>query len=92
MFIVLAIVILGVVIGMQIHVPGASALFSKLLNIIIYVLLLVMGIVVGGNERIVNNLSTIGLQALIITLGAVFGSMLFAAFIYKKIFKEGEQR
>ncbi|MFR9533961.1 MAG: LysO family transporter [Rikenellaceae bacterium] len=92
MFVVLAIVVLGVIIGTQIQFPKAPAFFSKLLNIIVYVLLLVMGIVVGGNERIVNNLSTIGLQAFIITLGTVFGSMIVAALIYKKIYKGGEQK
>lgn len=91
MFIVLAIVILGVIIGMQIRSPKAPALFSKMLNIIIYVLLLVMGVAVGGNERIVNNLSTIGLQSFVITLGAVFGSIIFAAIIYRSFFKSKEQ-
>ncbi|MFR9503138.1 MAG: LysO family transporter [Rikenellaceae bacterium] len=89
MFIVLGIIILGVLIGAQIRVPRASIVLSKLLNGIIYLLLLVMGIAVGGNEDIVNNLSTIGLQAFIITFGAVLGSLCFAYIIYRWAFKGG---
>ncbi len=91
MFIVLAIIIVGVLLGTQIRSAHAPALFSKLLNIIIYILLLVMGISVGGNERIVSNLSTIGLNATIIALGAILGSITFAAIIYNYIFKTGEE-
>ncbi len=90
MFIVLGIIFLGVLIGkFCIKSPKAPEVLSKALNIIIYLLLLVMGIAVGGNEDIVNNLSTIGLKAFIITFGAVMGSCICAAIIYKKIFKKG---
>lgn len=84
MFIVLAIIVVGILIGSQIRYEKAPSILSKTLNVIIYVLLLVMGIAVGGNKDIVNNLSTIGLKALIITLGAVIGSCICAAVIYKK--------
>ncbi len=92
MFIVLGIIILGVLIGTQIRSSKAPVLFSKMLNVIIYILLLVMGIVVGGNETIVNNLSTIGLRAFIITVGAVLGSMIFALIIYRYMFKNKSER
>ncbi|MFR9523745.1 MAG: LysO family transporter [Rikenellaceae bacterium] len=87
MFIVLGIIILGILIGTQIRSSKAPSIISKLLNAIIYLLLLVMGIAVGGNEQIVNNLPTIGLKALIITAGAVLGSAIFAAVLYRYLFK-----
>ncbi|MFI3316832.1 MAG: LysO family transporter [Rikenellaceae bacterium] len=90
MFKVLAIIIVGVLIGTQIRSVKAPGILSKLLNGIIYLLLLVMGIVVGGNEEIVSNLSTIGLRAFLITMGAVIGSAIFAAIIYRYIFKGKE--
>ncbi len=92
MFIVLAIILVGVLIGSQIRNTNAPAILSKLLNWIIYLLLLVMGVAVGGKERIVNNLSTIGLKAFIIATASVLGSIIFAYIIYRSIFKGGEQR
>ncbi len=88
MFIVLGIIILGVLLGQFIKSPKAPTLFSKALNVIIYILLLVMGISVGGNEQIVSNLSTIGLKALIITAGAMLGSCICAMLIFKKFFNQ----
>ncbi|MFI3280387.1 MAG: LysO family transporter [Rikenellaceae bacterium] len=90
MFIIIAIIIVGILIGTQIRSDKAPAVTSKLLFIIVHVLLLVMGIVVGGNETIVNNLSTIGLKAFIITFGSFMGSVICAAIIYRYVFKRGE--
>ncbi len=90
MFIVLAIIAIGIVIGSLIRSPKATKLFSGLLNYIIYLLLLVMGIVVGGNEHIVNNLSTIGLRALIISSGATLGSITLALILYRYINRKNE--
>lgn len=92
MFIVLAIIIVGIIIGMQIRTPKAPALLSKILNGIIYLLLLVMGISVGGNQTIIENLSTIGLQAFIITIGAVLGSLIFAYILYRWVFQKEVNR
>ncbi len=92
MFTVIGIIIVGVLIGLFIRSPKAPALFAKLLNIIVYVLLTAMGIMVGGNETIVRNLSTIGLQAFTITAGALAGSMAFAYIIYRYLFKEREEK
>ncbi|MFI3323346.1 MAG: LysO family transporter [Rikenellaceae bacterium] len=90
MFIVLAIIAIGIVIGSLIRTPKASKLFSGMLNYIIYLLLLVMGIVVGGNEQIVGNLSTIGLRALIISSGATLGSIILALILYRYINRKKE--
>ena len=41
-------------------------------------LLFLLGIDVGGNEAIIKGLHTLGLEAIIITLAAVTGSVLYA--------------
>ncbi len=92
MFKVLVILVIGFILGRQIRSEKAPTTLSRLLNIIIYVLLTVMGICVGGNKDIINNLSTIGLQSLIITIGAMAGSILFAFIIYRYIFKKREEQ
>ncbi len=53
----------------------------------IYLLLFLLGLSVGTNEAIISNLNTIGLKALLLTLGSVTGSVLAASFTYRLFFK-----
>jgi uncharacterized membrane protein YbjE (DUF340 family) len=48
----------------------------------IYLLLFLLGIAIGTNEIIVRNLPTLGLKALLISIGGVVGSVLFASIAY----------
>ena len=54
----------------------------------IYLLLFLLGISVGLNDKIMNNLDTIGVKALYLTLGAVGGSIILALIVYRLFFKE----
>ena len=49
-------------------------------------LLFLLGISVGINEKIINNLDSIGIKALWITLGAITGSVLVSWMLYKTMF------
>lgn len=60
---------------------------SRTTTIIIYLLLFMLGVSVGGNETVMSSLDTIGLHAVIITAGAMIGSMIMAWIIYKFIYK-----
>ncbi len=88
MFVIIGIILLGVVVGLLSRAKVKPNHVSKVMGVIIYILLLVLGIVVGSNETIINNLTTIGLKALIISIGSILGSCVFAAFIYRKLFKK----
>lgn len=59
---------------------------GKLLNIVIMILLFFLGVSVGNNEQVINNIAIIGVDALILTFGGLFGSLLFAKMIYKRFF------
>jgi len=88
MITVLVLMTLGIVIGLFVSkypkiVKGAD----KLTTWSIYLLLFLLGIGVGLNEKIINNLHTIGLQAMILTFGAVLGSLLLAYLTYTLFFK-----
>ena len=50
----------------------------KIITVLVWLLLLLLGIEVGANKEIINNLHTIGLEAIYITIGAVTGSVLAA--------------
>ncbi|MCZ4696207.1 LysO family transporter [Ancylomarina euxinus] len=87
--IVLAIMILGMGIGLFIgNRPKIIKVVGILTSFSIFLLLFLLGIGVGTNDRIINNLHTIGLQALILTIGAVLGSLLCAWATYKFFFQQ----
>lgn len=52
----------------------------------IYLLLLLMGFEVGSNPHIMQNLSSLGLEALLITIGALTGTLWAARVVYYKFF------
>ena len=58
-------------------------LADKLTMWAIYLLLFLLGITIGTNEVIVKNLPTLGLKALLITMGGVLGSVLLSWLAYK---------
>lgn len=60
---------------------------DKLIMIAIFLLLFFIGIDVGGNDLIVKNLPKIGLNALILTIGGVLGTISMSTIVYKKYFK-----
>lgn len=77
MVLVLALFVVGAVTGYFIRgreawMPGVD----WLTKIAIVVMLFLLGLKVGKNEEIVANLSSIGLQAFWLTLGAMAGSVL----------------
>ncbi|MDE6451497.1 MAG: lysine exporter LysO family protein [Odoribacter sp.] len=60
-------------------------------TIAIWVLLFSLGISVGNNEAILNNLDTIGWQALVMSTVAVLGSVVLSAVVYHVFFKNQEK-
>ena len=50
----------------------------RIITLLIWILLFLLGTEVGGNKMILEGLHTIGLEALVITLAAVAGSVLGA--------------
>lgn len=86
MFIVIAFMILGTVIG-YIFRSNKLGNISKIITFIIWVLLFLLGVEVGTNPDIIAGLGTIGVEALIITVAAVLGSALVALLLWRYIKK-----
>lgn len=61
-----------------------------IVNWAIFLLLFLLGVSVGTNKTILNNIDSILLTVIILTLGAVLGSVIIAYFTYKLFFKEYE--
>lgn len=67
--------------------PAILKINEKLTSLAIYVLLFLLGISVGLNNTILQHLDQIGFQALLITAGAVSGSVVTLWILYRFIFK-----
>ena len=79
----------GIIIGAMLNdKKKIISIIDKLTNWAIYALLFLLGISVGLNKTIINNLDSIGVNALIITVGAVFGSIIMALITFKLFFKK----
>ena len=75
----------GILIGFRFRKRNLKFI-SPLITVDIWVLLFLLGLKVGGDPKIMNNLGTIGGEALWLTLGAVGGSVLCAWGVYRFFF------
>jgi len=78
----------GIIGGVFIHQkPKLIKLNDRLISLAIYLLLFLLGVSVGLNKTIIQNIGTLGFQALIITLGAISGSVLMSWLIWRIFFR-----
>lgn len=85
MFIVLSLLVLGMGIGCVLRRFHCPANTSRSVSITIAALIFIFGIGVGANKVILDNISNIGIPALIISILGISGS-LAAAYCYDRIF------
>ncbi|MDE5676529.1 MAG: lysine exporter LysO family protein [Phocaeicola sp.] len=92
MFIVIGIMFMGILLGFLLRQQKLSDI-HRIITVLIWLLLFLLGIDVGGNQKIIQGLHTLGMEALAITLAAVLGSAMAAwalwYTLYKKKNKEG---
>lgn len=85
MLLIIGLMVSGIVLGYLFR-EKKLGFIQRLISIAIFALLFLLGVSVGSNAQIMDNLPDIGLDALVITLGAVAGSVLCAWGIYKFYF------
>lgn len=89
---VIAIMALGIMVGFFMRKSTrVKSWTEKLTSAVIFLLLFVMGVAIGNDETIMSSLHTLGIQALIITLGAVAGSVLLAWWVYVSYFRKKQK-
>lgn len=88
MFTVIGIMFCGIAVGYLLRRIEWLQGIGKPISYTILLLLFLLGISVGANEAIVNNLSTLGGQALLIASAGTIGSLLAAWAVYNLFFKE----
>lgn len=87
MFVVIGLMFVGMFTGYlfkKIRLPW----IGKVITVLIWLLLFLLGIDVGSNQMIMSGLHTIGFDALIITIGAVLGSVIGARLLWNWINKD----
>ena len=85
MIIVISLMVCGIILGYA-FIERNLKFVQKLINYAIFLLLFLLGITVGANGEVMNNLDSIGLEALLITLAAITGSVLCAWGVYHFFF------
>lgn len=85
MLIVIGLMVCGIVLGFCFRKRNLKFI-SPLITVAIWILLFLLGLSVGGDPKIMDNLGTIGGEALWLTLGAVGGSVLCAWGVYHFFF------
>lgn len=91
MFVVILFLISGIAIGSLLQKKERLIkITDRLSTWFIYVFLFLLGISIGGDEEIIDNFGKLGIQAIILTVGAISGSVLASYFVYKRFFRESE--
>lgn len=89
--IIVILFVLGIAIGYVFRRKIKEKPVNRFVTFIIYVLLFMLGVSVGGNDRVMDNLDTIGLKALFIALAVMVGSAAVSSLIYHFIYKRGKE-
>ena len=86
MFTIIGLMLTGMLLGFLLRKQKLSGI-HKVITVLIWLLLFLLGIDVGGNQKIINGLHTIGLEAIVITLAAVLGSVTAAWALWYVLYK-----
>ncbi len=95
MLIIVLIMLCGIAVGFLLRNRNTSRL-SSVTTVLIWLLLFLLGIEVGGNPRIVSGMQTLGVEALVLTIGGGIGTVAFSwllwGYIYNKEKRSKERR
>lgn len=87
MFYLILTMFIGMAAGFLMRRVKALTHIGKAISITIYVMLFFLGVKIGQDENILANLSSLGMQAMLLALAGATGSILFAALLYKSVFR-----
>jgi len=91
MFTVIIIMIIGMCAGYLLRERQKLAKhIDMIVTWAIFLLLFLLGVSVGTNKTILDNIDAIFLKVVILTVGAVLGSVIISYFTYKYFFRKYE--
>ncbi|MCP4119979.1 MAG: lysine exporter LysO family protein [Desulfobacteraceae bacterium] len=89
---ILVIMAVGMLIGYLLREKKALfAVIDRIVMAVIFLLLFVLGISVGLNETVVTSIHIIGVKAVVLTGGAVAGSVLCCGLAWRLFFSETKE-
>ena len=86
MFIIIGLMLTGMLLGYLLRKRDLKKI-HQIITLLIWLLLFILGIDVGSNEQIIKGLHTIGLEAVILTLGGTLGSVIAAWALWRALYK-----
>lgn len=87
MFTIIGLMLTGMLLGYLLRKRNLKKI-HRIITVLIWVLLFILGIEVGSNEQIIKGLHTIGLEAIILTLGGgTLGSVTAAWALWRALYK-----
>mgnify|MGYP003499671105 FL=1 len=87
MFTIIGLMLPGMLLGFLLRKRQLSGI-SRIITILIWLLLFLLGIEVGNNEQIIKGIHTLGLEAFILTIGGLLGSVIAAWALWKILYKK----
>ena len=87
MFIIIGLMLTGMLLGYLLRRKNLCRIHN-VITVLIWVLLFILGVEVGRNEQIIKGLHTIGIEAIILTLGGTLGSVIAAWTLWKALYKK----
>ena len=84
MLIIVAIMLCGIAVGYLLR-NWDTRFISHVITALIWLLLFLLGIEVGSNPRIVMGMQTLGIEALLLTIGGALGTTLFSWLLWKYV-------
>lgn len=87
MFTIIGLMLTGMLLGYLLRKRNLHKIHT-VITVLIWALLFILGIEVGGNEQIIKGLHTIGIEAVILTLGGTLGSVVAVWALWKALYKK----
>lgn len=91
MFTIIGLMLTGMLLGYLLRKRSLHKIHT-VITVLIWALLFILGIEVGGNEQIIKGLHTIGIEAVILTLGSTLGSVIAAWALWKALYRKKGKR
>lgn len=87
MFTIIGLMLTGMLLGYLLRKRDLKKI-HQIITLLIWLLLFILGIEVGSNEQIIKGLHTIGLEAMILTLGGTLGSIIAAWALWRALYNK----
>lgn len=91
MLIIVLIMLSGIAVGFLLRNRNTKHL-SSVTTVLIWLLLFLLGIEVGSNPRIVSGMQTLGVEALLLTIGGGIGTVVLSWLLWVYIYNKEEKK